>query len=82
LAFTEKDAVSLGMKIGDLLADTNVSCHEGLKILLGLAVFAAVETEMKEEEFLDICKNAYKSGLETADILIVIEESSEKPAAN
>lgn len=66
--------MAIGLRIGDVLAEENVTVTEGIRITLSLATFGAVESEMSESDFLDICKTSFRSGVESVERMVRARE--------
>jgi len=60
MAITYEEAVSLGMKIGEMFVEARVDTEEGLKIAMSLCTYAAVSSEMTEVTFLEYCITSFR----------------------
>jgi len=74
LAKSKEQHVTIGLRIGDILAEEDVTVTEGITITLSLATFGAVESEMSESDFLDICKTSFKSAVKAVERMITARE--------
>jgi len=68
-----KEAVDLGIKIGEMLGQADVTAGEGVKITLSIATFAAVEI-LTEEQFINLCRAAYRDALTVKNQIQATEE--------
>ena len=74
MAKSKEQHVTIGLRIGDILAEEDVTVTEGITITLSLATFGAVESEMSESDFLDICKTSFKSAVKAVERMITARE--------
>jgi hypothetical protein len=66
--------VAIGLRIGDVLAEENVTVTEGITITLSITTFGAVESEMSESDFLDICKTSFRSAVKSVERMVRARE--------
>lgn len=66
--------MAIGLRIGDVLAEENVTVTEGITITLSIATFGAVESEMSESDFLDICKTSFRSAVKSVERMVRARE--------
>ena len=66
--------MAIGLRIGDVLAEENVTVTEGITITLSITTFGAVESEMSESDFLDICKTSFRSAVKSVERMVRARE--------
>lgn len=71
---SKEQCVAIGLRIGDVLAEENVTVTEGITITLSIATFGAVESEMSESDFLDICKTSFRSAVKSVERMVRARE--------
>jgi len=74
----KEESVTIGLRIGEVLSEANASVSEGITITLSIATFGAVESEISETDFLDICKRSYRSAIESIERQTVAREFEKK----
>jgi len=78
LGKSREEFVKIGLRIGEILSEENMTVPEGVTVTLALATYGAVESKMSESDFLDLCRSGYRGAVQSIERQTIAREFEKK----